>query len=77
VLHSSGKSIIFHRDAQGRITSITDPAGNSFLYAYDPATGNLQSATTAPATPTSTVTQRTGFRTSWRASQTTLTSSSY
>ena len=51
VLHSSGKSLLFHRDGQGRITSITDPAGNSFLYAYDPTTGDLQSATDRAGNP--------------------------
>jgi len=40
ILHSSGKSIAFTRDAQGRITQITDPAGNAMAYAYD-AAGNL------------------------------------
>lgn len=51
VLHSSGKSLIFHRDAQGRITSITDPAGNPFFYAYDSQTGDLQSATDRAGNP--------------------------
>lgn len=35
VTHSSGKSIAFTRDAQGRITRITDPAGNNLNYSYD------------------------------------------
>ena len=40
IIHSSGKSITFTRDAQGRITQITDPAGNSMTYTYD-ANGDL------------------------------------
>jgi RHS repeat-associated protein len=43
--HSSGKSVVFGRDSQGRITSITDPQGKAALYAYDPETGDLQSLT--------------------------------
>ena len=35
VIHSSGKSVIFIRDGQGRITQITDPMGNVQTYAYD------------------------------------------
>ncbi|MCA9407806.1 MAG: VCBS repeat-containing protein [Candidatus Omnitrophica bacterium] len=35
ITHSSGKSIVFQRDSQERITSITDPAGNSQFYEYD------------------------------------------
>jgi RHS repeat-associated protein len=42
VTHSSGKSIAFTRDAQGRITHITDPSGASLLYGYD-AAGDLVS----------------------------------
>lgn len=30
-----GVNVIFERDAQGRITKATDPAGNSVLYGYD------------------------------------------
>ena len=41
---SHGVGITFTRDAQDRITSITDPAGNSILYSYD-AAGNLVSVT--------------------------------
>jgi len=33
--HSAGKSVLFQRDAFGRITRITDPAGNALNYAYD------------------------------------------
>ncbi|MFP4440651.1 MAG: FG-GAP-like repeat-containing protein, partial [Chloroflexaceae bacterium] len=32
---SSGRSVTFDRDAQGRITQITDPAGNVYGYGYD------------------------------------------
>jgi RHS repeat-associated protein len=35
IVHSSGKSIVFHRDIAGRIDSITDPNGNSMFYQYD------------------------------------------
>jgi RHS repeat-associated protein len=35
VVQSSGKSVTFQRDIQGRITSITDPNGASMTYAYD------------------------------------------
>ncbi|HEV2705796.1 MAG TPA: Ig-like domain-containing protein, partial [Pyrinomonadaceae bacterium] len=44
VLHSSGKSITFTRDAQNRITRITDPAGRHIAYAYD-LNGDLVSMT--------------------------------
>jgi RHS repeat-associated protein len=44
ITHSSGKSILFERDAQGRITRITDPAGNAVSYNYD-AAGDLVSFT--------------------------------
>jgi YD repeat-containing protein len=40
IVHSSGKSISFVRDAQGRITQIIDPAGNPMTYSYD-AAGDL------------------------------------
>lgn len=39
---ASGVNIPFTRDGQGRITQITDPAGNSFRYGYD-ANGDLVS----------------------------------
>src|SRR5262249_45520177 len=45
VLHSSGQSVVFHRDAQDRITSIVDPQGNTIYYGYDPDLGDLQSFT--------------------------------
>ena len=35
VTHSSGKSITFTRDGQGRITAITDPMGQTIAYGYD------------------------------------------
>ena len=40
IIHSSGKSITFTRDAQGRITKITDPMGNILSYECD-AKGDL------------------------------------
>ena len=44
ITHSAGKGVIFTRDPDGRITQITDPAGNIRTYAYD-ANGDLISAT--------------------------------
>ncbi|MBV8281063.1 MAG: RHS repeat protein, partial [Candidatus Eremiobacteraeota bacterium] len=38
---STGKSVTFTRDTQGRIAAITDPMGNQMLYSYDPITGDL------------------------------------
>ncbi len=35
IVHSSGQSIAFTRDAAGRITQITDPNGNAQIYSYD------------------------------------------
>jgi len=46
IIHSSGRSITFTRDAQGRITRITDPSGEQLSYAYD-AKGDLISSTDA------------------------------
>lgn len=40
ILHTSGQSIQFIRDDQGRITEIVDPDGNSLYYEYD-TTGDL------------------------------------
>ena len=37
----SAKTVAFTRDSQGRITKITDPAGNAMTYAYD-GNGDLQ-----------------------------------
>src|ERR1044072_1941378 len=34
ITHSSGASIAFTRDSEGRITAITDPMGKSFVYGY-------------------------------------------
>jgi len=44
VTHSSGQGVVFQRDNLGRITSITDPAGNSMSYGYD-AAGDLKEFT--------------------------------
>ena len=35
ILHSAGKSVTFTRDAEGRITTITDPLGHTIRYTYD------------------------------------------
>ncbi len=35
IRHSSGKEVVFDRDSEGRITSITDPMGNKVTYEYD------------------------------------------
>jgi RHS repeat-associated protein len=40
ILHSGGQSVSFTRDAQNRITSVTDPSGKSIVYSYD-AAGDL------------------------------------
>jgi len=40
VTHSDGKSIVFERDSEGRVTKITDPYGKTVDYSYD-ANGNL------------------------------------
>ena len=34
IIHSSGKSVVFRRDAQGRITQITDPNGKVLNYSF-------------------------------------------
>ena len=44
VFHSSGESIQFIRDPQGRIKQIIDPDGNTVTYGYD-AAGDLVSVT--------------------------------
>jgi RHS repeat-associated protein len=44
VIHSSGKSVSFTRDIQGRITAITDPNGNVISYTYN-AVGDLVAVT--------------------------------
>jgi RHS repeat-associated protein len=35
ITHSSGEGVAFERDAQGKITRVTDPEGESLTYAYD------------------------------------------
>lgn len=37
ITHSAGPGIAFSRDAQGRITAVTDPKGQTQTYAYSPA----------------------------------------
>ncbi|MEO8034319.1 MAG: DUF6531 domain-containing protein, partial [Acidobacteriota bacterium] len=37
IQHNSGKGVTFVRDPQGRITTVTDPAGNVQTYGYDSA----------------------------------------
>ncbi|MCP3938116.1 MAG: RHS repeat-associated core domain-containing protein, partial [Actinomycetia bacterium] len=44
VTHSSGQSIDFVRDAEGRIEKVIDPLGQEILYAYD-SLGDLVSVT--------------------------------
>jgi RHS repeat-associated protein len=44
ITSSTGLSVTFLRDSQGRITSITDPLGNVYAYGYDVA-GNLNQVT--------------------------------
>jgi RHS repeat-associated protein len=44
ITHNSGAGVAFTRDGLGRITKITDPAGNFMTYAYD-ASGDLASFT--------------------------------
>lgn len=44
IFSSTGQSVNFNRDAQGRIAEIIDPAGKAILYGYD-AKGNLVSVT--------------------------------
>jgi len=51
---STGLSVPFVRDAQNRITQITDPQGNIYSYSYD-ASGNLASVTYPNTTPSSAV----------------------
>ena len=46
IISSSGKSVVFARDSQGRITQITDPIGNVQTYGYN-GNGDLVSHTTA------------------------------
>ena len=44
IIHSNGQSVAFARNAAGRITAITDPAGKQINYSYD-ARGDLISVT--------------------------------
>jgi RHS repeat-associated protein len=44
IVHSRGKSIAFARDAENRITQITDPLGGTISYEYD-TSGDLASVT--------------------------------
>jgi uncharacterized repeat protein (TIGR01451 family) len=44
IISSNGKSVVFSRDSQGRITRIADPTGLAYVYAYS-ATGDLTSFT--------------------------------
>jgi RHS repeat-associated protein len=44
ITSSTGKGVVFVRDAQNRITTITDPNGNKLNYAYD-SNGDLVSFT--------------------------------
>lgn len=44
ITHSSGAGVAFQRDAQGRITRITNPKGQSLQYSYN-AAGDLVSVT--------------------------------
>lgn len=51
IIHSSGRSITFTRDAQNRITRITDPSGAHLNYSYD-TNGDLISSTDSDARTT-------------------------
>ncbi len=55
ITSSSGLSVPFLRDASGRITSITDPAGNVYRYSYDQSS-NLVSVTYPGKTTSTTYT---------------------
>jgi RHS repeat-associated protein len=44
IFHSSGESVQFNRDAEGRIIAVVDPDANVISYAYD-TDGNLESVT--------------------------------
>ncbi len=35
IVHSNGRSVLFHRDAKGRVVQVIDPDGRAFTYAYD------------------------------------------
>jgi RHS repeat-associated protein len=51
IIHSAGESVTFTRDAQGRITEISDPSGNAIRYTYD-AYGDLITVTDQDGNPT-------------------------
>ncbi|MCP3994624.1 MAG: RHS repeat-associated core domain-containing protein, partial [bacterium] len=51
ITHSSGKGIVFERDAEGRISAITDPTNRVMSYGYD-AAGDLVSFTDRAGTVT-------------------------
>ena len=55
ITSSTGLSVPFVRDSKGRITKITDPQGNQYLYAYD-NNGNLETVTYPNVTQASTYT---------------------
>jgi RHS repeat-associated protein len=54
ITSSTGLVVPFVRDSSGRITKITDPQGNNYLYSYD-SSGNLASVTYPPTTQTTTL----------------------
>jgi len=41
IFSDTGVEVTFSRDAQGRISSVIDPAGEKIVYEYDAVTGNL------------------------------------
>ncbi|RPJ26712.1 MAG: hypothetical protein EHM33_10590 [Chloroflexi bacterium] len=57
-------SVLFQRDAQGRVTQITYPAGKNYIYGYD-AAGDLETVTfpsvTLPDNSQQTIIQRYGY----------------
>ncbi|MGD0733384.1 MAG: DUF2341 domain-containing protein [Terracidiphilus sp.] len=55
ITSTTGLSVLFVRDSSNRITQITDPQGNNYLYAYDDS-GNLASVTYPNTTQPSTYT---------------------
>ncbi|MFP5228958.1 MAG: DUF6531 domain-containing protein, partial [Acidobacteriota bacterium] len=55
ITSSTGLNVPFVRDSSGRITQITDPQGNEYLYTYDD-NGNLASVTYPNSTQASTYT---------------------
>ena len=58
IVSSTGVTIPFHRDSQGRVIEIDDPAGNAIKYQYDSA-GNLISVSQPVSGTSSEVTQYT------------------